>query len=106
MPFKKIDTTSSVELVAAVSGARIRVTGLFLSMATASTIKLQSATTDLMGTMSLAAATPLVLPSSPPHEGSGERPGYCETATGEALNIVLGGAVQTSGVLEYEVRYV
>lgn len=101
MRFAKIDLNASGDLVAAVTGFKIRVTSYKMVAAGAVTAKFQSgATTDLSGAMSL------ITGNEVGHDlGSdrhGEFVGYFETAVGEKLNLVLGGAVQVSGHLTYE----
>jgi hypothetical protein len=92
--FAAISVTASGEIVAAISGRKVRILSLVLIAAGAVTVKFQSATTDLEGAMSLITGVPVTLPYNPV--------GWAQTASGEALNIVLGGAVQVSGFLTYQ----
>jgi hypothetical protein len=59
---------------------------------------LKSATTALTGAMSMAVAVPHVWPL---HNSLDLLP-YTQTAPGEALNMTLGGAIQVSGILIYD----
>jgi hypothetical protein len=87
---------SGGDLVAAVTGYKIRVLALFMTNVTASgTAKFQSAgSSDLTGAMSFPANGQLVLPFS----GAG----LFETAAGAKLNLVLSSAGQVSGGLVYQ----
>ena len=90
--FAKIDTAASADLIAAVTGKKLRVLGLVLVTASSVTVKLQSGgSTDLTGAMTVAGV--MVWPAAPF--------GYVQTNAGEKLNVVLGGAVQTSGGIVY-----
>lgn len=93
----KIDATSSFDLVPAVTGKRIRLLSLFMTVTTlAGTVKFQSnATTDLSGPMSFNANGQLPLLHNP----SGHFPA---TAAGEKLNVVLGTTGQVSGFCSYQ----
>ena len=92
--FAKVDLAASGDLVAAVTGKKIRVVGLCLVAAGSVTAKFQTgAATDLTGAISLVAGTPLQPGFDPT--------GHLETASGGKLNLVLGGAVQVSGWLKY-----
>src|SRR6266516_2946359 len=72
----------STDLVAAVSGYKIRVLGYVVSLAAAGTAKFQSnASTDLTGAIPLAINVPLVF------DGGLLAPAF-QTAIGEKLNIV------------------
>lgn len=95
-----ISRASSGEVVAAVAGKRIRVVSYVMVAAGAVTVRIDSATTPISGVMSLITGTPLVVPHAP--EGVAGQKGYMQTAQGEALNLTLGGAVQVSGHLVYE----
>ena len=81
-------------LVAAVSDASIRVLAMHLVADAAVTVTIKSASTSLSGAMSFAANGGEVLPHSPI--------GWYEGAKNEALIMTLGGAVQVSGSLVYE----
>lgn len=93
---QKVDRATSGELIALVAGAPLRVYALTLSVATTTTVKFQSGSTDLTGAMTLNAGVPLVLPFN--------RMGWLETASGEALNVALGAGVQVSGTITYAPR--
>ena len=82
-------------IVAAESGARIRVTSVCLVAAAAVTVRFESGTggTALTGQMQLAANGGFVLPHNPD--------GWFETAEGELLNLELSGATSVDGVLNY-----
>ncbi len=81
-------------LVAAVTGKKIRVLGIFVVAAGAVTVAFESSTTStLSGIMSLAANGTL----------EAHNPlGLFETVAAELLNMTLGGAVQVSGWLTYQ----
>lgn len=88
-------TATSTALVAAVTGKRIAVYGIFLVAAGAVVATLEEDDgTDLTGPMTLATGTPV----SPP---------MCDeipiliTRTGKALHLLLGTAVQVSGYVVY-----
>jgi hypothetical protein len=86
-----VGTTS---LVAAISGARIRVMALVIVATAASTVQLKGATSALTtGAMSLAANGVLVLPYNDD--------GWFVTQVGEALNIVVGGTGPVNGSFNY-----
>jgi hypothetical protein len=86
-----VSTASSADLIAAVTGGTIRVLAMALYFASSQTLKLQSgASTDLTGVMT---STSFVWPWNP-H-------GWVETASGQKLNAVLGGATQLSGTITY-----
>lgn len=93
--------TTPQELVPAIAGRRVRVLGLALVAAGAVTVTLKSAATSITGAMSLVTGVPL---AAPPTSSMDVTP-HLRTATGEALNLVLGGSVQVSGwiVYDYEV---
>ena len=101
MKYAKIDISASGanQIVAAVTGKKIRVLAYTIIAAGAVTAKWQTNSTDLSGAMSLAAnggAAPSVSVLAP-----GGVYGLFETAPGEALNLNLGGAVNVSGHLTY-----
>ncbi len=82
-------------LVAAVTGKKIRVTSFYLVAVTAVTVAFESSTTSaLTGIMSLG-ATGVLQAGFNPH-------GHFETVAAELLNMTLGGAVQVSGWLTYQ----
>ncbi len=88
------NTTPSVFGVAGSSVERVRLTALAITANTTVTVQFQSSTgnTALSGAMTLVAGVPLVLPASPHSPGSGQRPGYLQTAYGDGLQITLGAA--------------
>lgn len=88
-------TSGSGELVAAVTGKRIRVHGYVYETTTAVTVTFLTAATGLTGAMPGGSNTVVA---------SGWNPdGWFETAVSEALNISLGGNVQVSGHLYYSI---
>lgn len=90
-----ISLAASGDLVALVSGRRIRVIAYHLVAAGAVTVKFQSGgTTDLTGAMTCATGA-----AQSPAEC---RAGHFQTAVGEKLNLVLSAAVQVSGHLTYQ----
>jgi len=103
MPFVGINTAVSGQgaLVAAVVGRKIRVINYGIIASGAVTVKFQSASTDLTGAMSIAANGGIS--ASGTALGPNGFFGLFETASGEALNINLGGAIQVSGHLGYVV---
>tara|TARA_R110000868_G_scaffold252541_1_gene509242 strand:+ start:860 stop:1174 length:315 start_codon:yes stop_codon:yes gene_type:complete len=88
-------SSGSNELVAAVAGTQIRVTNFALVAVTAVTVQFKSASTALTGVMSMGATG--VLAPGPDLQG------HFITASGEALNLSLGGSVQVSGWLTYDI---
>lgn len=95
--FKIISGASNGDntVVAAVTGAKIRVLSLAIVTAGAVTVRFESGAggTALTGVMSMPANGIMVL-GHDPH-------GHFETAAAELLNMELGGAVQVSGSLTY-----
>jgi hypothetical protein len=83
------------QLVAAVTGQRIYVAALWLSVSGAVNAKLRSASTDISGLLyGTTAGNGIVLPNA--------APGYwARTAVGEALNLNLSGATAVGGTLIY-----
>jgi hypothetical protein len=90
------NTSGDNTLVAAVTGKRIRVVGLFMTVGTAGTARFESGTADgfLSGAMALAVGTPLVLPQN--------LDGWFETAEGALLNMILSGTLGAGGVILYQ----
>lgn len=88
-------TSGDNTVVAAVSGKRIRVLSVALITTTATTVAFESGAsgTALTGDMPLAANGGFVLPFN--------AAGWFQTASGSLLNMELGGAIQTSGMLTY-----
>lgn len=99
MKTAKIDLAASGEVVAAVTGKRLRVISASYSSSATLTSKWRGGTTDLEGARTMVAGVPVTLPSAPGIPG--ERSGYFESASGENLNLVLAGAGQVSGFLTY-----
>lgn len=95
--FAPINVSSSGDntVVAGVTSKKIKVLSVVLVAAGAVSVKWRSGTTDLSGAMPLAANSGFVLPSASPVGR------YFETASGQALNINLSGAVQVSGHISY-----
>lgn len=85
----------TVEIVAAVSGKRIKVYAIFFTLASATTVNIKSASTTLTGDMTLSSFS-----LDPMMFGKNMFP-WLQTAAGEALNFTFGGAVQCSGVVYY-----
>lgn len=81
-------------LVAAVTGKKIRVLGYVLVAANAVNANFESGTTDISGVMSLPAF------GGVSYAGGREAPAF-ETASGAALGLTLGSAVQVSGHISY-----
>jgi hypothetical protein len=82
-----VTVTASGQLLAAFPGKRIRVHGIALISAAATTATLRSASTDVTGSFPLAANGGFVIPFSDA--------GWFETAVGEALNINLSVSTAT-----------
>ena len=87
-------TATTTQLVAAVAGKKYRVVALAVIATTANSINLESDTTDITPVWPLGANGGIVLPY--------DEHGWCETASGAALQITTSAATAT-GVL---VRYV
>lgn len=87
--------SDSADIVAAVSGAKIRVMSAIISMASAGTIKFQSgASTDIMSPITTTANRLIeILPYNPM--------GWFETVAGEKLNAVLSSAIVTTVAITY-----
>ena len=81
------------EVVAAVTGKKIRVLAYFLSSSGSTNAKWQSSSTDKSGLHYMVANTIAPSPYSPV--------GLFETAAGEALNLHLSAAVAVGGWLVY-----
>jgi hypothetical protein len=87
----KVDAAASADLIAAVTGKKIRVLALAANYASSTTLKLQSGgSTGLTGAMT---GTSFVWPWNPA--------GWVQTASGEKLNAVMGSSVQLSGTIVY-----
>jgi len=89
-------TADTQDIVAAVSGKRIRVLALVLVAAGAVVATIKSSSTALTGAMTLAAGVPV---KAGPATALGAE--EIITAAGEALKLTLGGAVQVSGWILY-----
>lgn len=87
--------SGATAVVAAEAGRRIRVLGMIVVSTTANSIKLQSDTTDITGLFPLAANGGFTLPFN--------EHGWCETASGEALNINMSAATSTGLQIVYMV---
>ena len=93
-------TASSNSLVAAVSGKRVRVYGLWIQAAGTVTITFEDDDgTNLTGAITLNARA--TVPWYPLSNGKGEWLPYLVTQQGDGFNMLLGGAVQVSGTLWY-----
>jgi hypothetical protein len=87
-----INIAATGALVAAVAGQRIRVYKLFLANTTGTTtLQFADGANNLTGVITLATATPLVLP----FDGN---PWFL-TSLGNAFNLTLGASTQVSGIL-------
>lgn len=86
-------STGDQQVVAAVTGKKIRVLSYTIVSTSANAVKFRSASTDKTGAMALAANGGVSTSYSPV--------GHFETVAGEALNINLGSAAQISGHLTY-----
>lgn len=100
MKYAAINRATSGELVAAVTGKRIRVLSYLFSVATTTTVRFDSAATPLTGAMTATAGN--AFPSPSPINLPGGSVGQMQTEPGEALNVTLGAGVQISGHLVYE----
>jgi hypothetical protein len=92
-----LSAAASGDVVAALAGKRIRVYAAMIVAAGAVTAQFRTgaAGTVLTGAMSAITGTPI--------EFSYNEKGWFETdVAGQSLQIVLGGAVQVSGVVSYE----
>lgn len=103
MPFKAIsvNTAADNELVAAVTGKKIRVTSYVIMAAGTVNATFKSATTALTGAFPLVAQAGISAPFCPPVASFGPN-GYFETARGEALNLTLDAGTLVAGHLTYE----
>lgn len=92
-----VATAGDNELVAAVSGKKIRLLSLVaIASGGANTLTLESGTDsgELSGAMDLAADGQLVLPHNPC--------GWVETVAGESLNLILSAATAVGGFFTYQ----
>jgi hypothetical protein len=92
--FASISLAASGEVVAAVTGKKIRVLGYVLAAAGAVSVNWENGTTDISGVTSLITGTPVS------YAGGWDAPAV-ETSAGAALNLTLSGAVQVSGHVTY-----
>lgn len=87
-------TAAAADVIAAVTGKKIRVVAMHIQSAAAETVLLRTGTSaDVTGVMSLATGVPLVLPLNPA--------GWFETVAGEALRATHGSTNQVSGSICY-----
>jgi hypothetical protein len=92
--YVSVSVTGSADLVAAVTGKRIRVIGLSLVASASMTFKLQSdSSTDLTGAMTMSTGVPINWKPS--------QLGYTQTNVGEKLACVITGAGTIAGTLTY-----
>lgn len=84
---------STTAVVAAITGKRIRVHGLFMGVASAGSFALYAGGSVIAGLGFLAANGNLNLPFSPY--------GWCQTSHGQALNLFETAAATVTGVLIY-----
>lgn len=94
-----VNTATTHAVVAAVPGRRIRLLGYVLVAAGSVTVQWASGSTARTGAMSLIDGHPL---TAPPGGDTIDPIPYLQTEPGEALNLVLGGAVQVSGHVVYD----
>jgi hypothetical protein len=92
--YVSVSLTGSGDLVAAVTGKRIRVIGLMMVASAAMTFKLQSdSSTDLTGVMTMTTGVPISWVPRPK--------GYTQTNVGEKLACVITGVGTIAGTLIY-----
>jgi hypothetical protein len=93
-----INTASaSQELVAAIAGSVIRVIGLYLTSDVAQIVSLKSATTEIASFR-----FSLLTSGGLPHINlTPNQIGYCETSSGEALNLAQASTNNADGLLVY-----
>lgn len=98
LKFATIATSSSgaTAIVAAVTGKKIKVIGVWLSSNGTVNVKWQSASTDITGLAYLLQGNGYVLPTGSPGVAH-----WFETASGEALNINLSATVAVGGSIVY-----
>lgn len=93
-------TASTGEIVAAVTGRKIRVLGYMLVAAGSVVATWKSGSTAISGAMSMVVGVPVPAPLG----GTSLDPmPHFITNAGEALNLTLSGAVQVSGHITYDV---
>lgn len=92
--FVTVTSLGSNEVIAAITGKRIRVVGLAVITTLANAIKFMSAATGISATLPLGANGGVVLPFN--------EHGWFQTAEGEALNINLGTATSTGVQVVYQ----
>lgn len=91
------------EIVAAVTGRKIRLLAFHLSFSGSVNAKWQSASTDKTGLIYGAAATQVTGRAHEPAPSQVAPPFVLETAAGEALNLNLSGATAVGGWATYDV---
>ncbi len=96
--YTAINTASaSTELVAAQTGKKIRVLGMYLTSDVVQVIALRSAATEIASFRITVSTNGNISPIGLPVTDIG----WCETARGEALNLVQAAANNADGVLVY-----
>jgi hypothetical protein len=95
------NTSGNTEIVAAISGHRIRVLAFVLTAGGNENVKFQSASTDITGFFYL--GTHGVLSSPSPIQTPAGVQYQFQTASGEALNINLAGTSDVGGYVIYQV---
>lgn len=93
------DATGSVAAVAAAPGFKILVWGVVLTLPTGHTVTFKSDTTALTGPLALLLLE-WATPASANQQTDYAYP-FLETEANEALNLVLDGAAQISGIVYY-----
>lgn len=92
--FAPINISASADLLALVSGKRIRIVSMLVMAAADVTLTLRSGgSTAISGVLPLLAKSGFVLPYNPV--------GWFQTASGEKLDAVLGGSVDVDGFFTY-----
>jgi hypothetical protein len=91
-----LDATGSgnTEIVAAVTGYKIRLLSAVVVALTAVTVHFESATTQISADNAVGATGGWTMPES--------ENGWCETVAGQALNVNLSAAVATGVTITYE----
>lgn len=88
-----IASAGTTAIVAAVTGKRIRLLSLVLTVTGNGTVKFQSASNDISGAIPLLASTEFLLPENPS--------GWLQTNAAEALNLVLATSTACNGFFSY-----
>ncbi len=104
MAYAPIDINASGvnQIVPGVTGKVIRVIAYLFVAAGSVTAQWKSGATAKSGAMSMILGTPISADAAGMVVAG--REAWLETASGEDLNLVLGGAIQVSGHLVYEYR--